>query len=277
MTGASAYSNCHRTATAAGLHQRRRPALIVLRHELRRRLRPAVGVAQQGHRGNARAMPTMRRRRMLAMELGTWRSGRSGGASGSVTRGNGRLREEDFAARVRGGNGAPLGDQEAVGGDAHGGVMVEASPASPFEVAEPDLLLEVLIIALDAPAHHGDVDEAVEGDVPRQRGEPEFRRRLLALRPLDQQPFLGLVRACSPRRGRAHARVRSASASGSAEPSRHVIVCHARFGRPAASRLGRHLARVALAGLRPASWPRRRPHSRGQASQAPRRKEASDP
>src|SRR6476660_10132808 len=98
--------------------------LVVLRHEFRRLLPPGLGVAQQGHRGNARAMPTMRRRRMLAMELGTCRSGRSGGASRSVTWGKGRLREENFAERVRGGNGAPLGDQEAVGCDAHGGVMV---------------------------------------------------------------------------------------------------------------------------------------------------------
>src|SRR6476661_4170060 len=114
----------------------------------------------------------MRRRRMLAMELATCRSGRSGGAAGSPTRGKGRLREENFAARVRGGNGAPLGDQEAVGCDAHGGVMVEAAPTSPFEVAEPHLLLEALIAALDAPAHHGDVDAAGAGDVPGQRREP---------------------------------------------------------------------------------------------------------
>ena len=99
---------------------------------------------------------------MLTMELGTCRSGRSGGASGSVTRGKGRLREENFAARVRGGNGAPLGDQEALGCDAHGGVMVEAAPTSPFEVAEPDLLLEVLVVALDAPAQFSDVDQLAE-------------------------------------------------------------------------------------------------------------------
>jgi hypothetical protein len=61
--------------------------LIVLRQKFRRRFPLARGVAQQGHRGNARAMPAMRRRRMLAMELATCRSGRSGGASGSVTRG----------------------------------------------------------------------------------------------------------------------------------------------------------------------------------------------
>ena len=30
--------------------------------------------------------------------------------------------------------------------------MVEAAPAAPFVVTEPDLLLELLIVALDAPA-----------------------------------------------------------------------------------------------------------------------------
>jgi hypothetical protein len=74
---------------------------------------------------------------MVVMELATCPSGRSGGASGSVTRGKGRLREEDLAALLRGGNGAPLGDQEAVGCDANRGVVVEAAPTSPFEVPEP--------------------------------------------------------------------------------------------------------------------------------------------
>ena len=71
--------------------------LVVLRHEFCRRFRPAIGVAQQGHRGKPRAMPTMSWRRMLAMELATWRSGRNGGVSGSPTLGNGRLRERDLA------------------------------------------------------------------------------------------------------------------------------------------------------------------------------------
>jgi hypothetical protein len=46
----------------------------------------------------------------------------------------------------------PLGDQESVGRDAQRGVVVEAAPSSPFEMPEPDLLLELLIVALDALA-----------------------------------------------------------------------------------------------------------------------------
>ena len=30
--------------------------------------------------------------------------------------------------------------------------MMEATPAAPFVVSEPDLLLELLLVALDAPA-----------------------------------------------------------------------------------------------------------------------------
>ena len=37
--------------------------------------------------------------------------------------------------------------------------MVEAAPASPFEVAEPSLLFEFLIIAFDAPAQFGGTAE----------------------------------------------------------------------------------------------------------------------
>ena len=36
---------------------------------------------------------------------------------------------------------------------------MEATPAAPFVVTEPDLLLEVLIVALDAPAQLGQIDE----------------------------------------------------------------------------------------------------------------------
>jgi hypothetical protein len=47
-------------------------------------------------------------------------------------------------------------------------VVVEAAPPTSFEVAEPHLLLELVIIALDAPAQFGDVDEAAESDVAWQ-------------------------------------------------------------------------------------------------------------
>ena len=47
------------------------------------------------------------------------------------------------------------------------GVVVEASPASAFEVVEADFLLEVLVVALDAPPELGQLDQAIEGDIFR--------------------------------------------------------------------------------------------------------------
>ena len=83
----------------------------------------------------------------------------------------------------------PLGDQEAIGCDAQRGVVMEASPAAPLEMPEPDLLLELLIVALDAPTQLGHVHQRAERNVVRKRGEPIFGLRFLALWPLDQQPL----------------------------------------------------------------------------------------
>src|SRR5271167_231354 len=69
--------------------------------------------------------------------------------------------------------------------------MMEATPPASFIVPEPDLLLELLIIALDAPAQLGGVDQIAEWDAARQGREPVLGRLVLALGPLDQQPFFG--------------------------------------------------------------------------------------
>jgi hypothetical protein len=69
--------------------------LVVLRHKLQRE-RPFGFAPQHGQRERIATSLAMSLRRMVAMEFGTWRSGRSGGASGSVTLGKGKLREESF-------------------------------------------------------------------------------------------------------------------------------------------------------------------------------------
>ena len=53
---------------------------------------------QHGHRGMLRAMARAIAPRMDVIELGTWRSGRIGGAAGSTTGGNGRFLDENGAA-----------------------------------------------------------------------------------------------------------------------------------------------------------------------------------
>ncbi len=68
--------------------------------------------------------------------------------------------------------------------------MMEATPTTAFVVTEADFLFEFEIVALDAPAHLGLIDHALERDVGRQRAEPVVIRFGLALRPLDQQPLL---------------------------------------------------------------------------------------
>jgi hypothetical protein len=68
--------------------------------------------------------------------------------------------------------------------------MVEATPSSAFEMSEPDLLLEFLIVAFNAPTQFGNINKRRKLDVFRQGREPVFGRLLLALGPLDQQPFL---------------------------------------------------------------------------------------
>ena len=66
------------------------------------------------------------------------------------------------------GNCLPLGDQESVSRHAQRGVVVEATPPSAFEMSEPDLLFEFLIITLDPPAQLGEIHKAAEGDVFRE-------------------------------------------------------------------------------------------------------------
>ena len=77
------------------------------------------------------------------------------------------------------------------------GVVVEAAPVSSFEMSEPDLLIELLIIALDTPTEFSEVHQFAEGDVFRQGRKPIFGRLFLTFGPFDQQPLFGpAFRAC---------------------------------------------------------------------------------
>src|SRR3954469_18624920 len=146
-------------------------------------------VAQHGHRSRLRARATVSLLRTVAIEFSTCRSGRIGGASGSITSGKANRRELRCGPS-RGGNPRPFGDQEAIGGDAQTGMVVEAAPAAALVVPKPEFLLELLVVALDAPPELGEFDQAREADVLRQGREPVFGGLLLAFRPLDQEPFL---------------------------------------------------------------------------------------
>ena len=67
---------------------------------------------------------------------------------------------------------------------------MEAAPAAPLIVPEPEFLLELLVVALDAPAQLGQGDKTREGDVFRQGREPALCRFPLLGGPLDQKPLL---------------------------------------------------------------------------------------
>src|ERR687893_1108927 len=68
--------------------------------------------------------------------------------------------------------------------------MMEAAPAAPLVVPETQFLFELLIIALDPPAQFRQIDQAIEGHVGWEGGQPILGGLGLTLGPFDQQPFL---------------------------------------------------------------------------------------
>lgn len=73
--------------------------LVLLRHKSGILIVVFGRAWQHGHRSSVLARATVSLRRMVAMELGMWRSGRIGGAVGSSTRGNGKVRAVQGFAR----------------------------------------------------------------------------------------------------------------------------------------------------------------------------------
>src|SRR3954451_17404355 len=73
--------------------------------------------------------------------------------------------------------------------------MVEAAPAASLVVSKTQFLFELLVVAFDPPAQLGQIDQAVEGHVRRDGGQPILGGFGIALGPFDQQSFL------LPRRG----------------------------------------------------------------------------
>src|SRR5205809_5058502 len=73
--------------------------LVLLCHKFFCRDRLPIGAAQHGHRDRVVASARINLLRIVAIEFGTWRSVRSGGASGSVTVGNGKFLEQSGGTR----------------------------------------------------------------------------------------------------------------------------------------------------------------------------------
>src|SRR6218665_370210 len=109
----------------------------------------------------------------------------------------------------------PLCHQEAIRRNAQTGVVMKSSPTSAFIVPQPQLLLQVLIIALDAPAHVCSAHQIVQCAGSWQAREVILFRPCLARWPFDEQPLLRKEPGFSliaP--GTAHPQCRKASRQG---------------------------------------------------------------
>src|SRR5687767_8152542 len=84
----------------------------------------------------------------------------------------------------------PIRQQEAVGCNTQGGVMMKATPAPSLVVAQAELLLKLLIVSFDAPAHFGGLDQLHKRGINGQRRQPILARFCLTCWPFDQQPLL---------------------------------------------------------------------------------------
>src|ERR1700760_2724554 len=127
---------------------------------------------------------------MLAIELGTCRSGRTGGPPRLEACGSRRCFDPPADELRLRGKKAALGDQKTVGCDAQAGMMMKPAPVAALVMAEAELLLELLVIPLDPPARLGNPHEALPRRALGQIGEPVPGWLSFAIWPLDQQPLL---------------------------------------------------------------------------------------
>ena len=93
-----------------------------------------------------------------------------------------------------------LRQQETVGCNAQGGVMMKATPAPSLVVAQAEFLLKLLIVPFNAPAHFGSLDQIYQRGIRGQRRQPILDRFCLILRPFDQQPLFLRVESEAPPR-----------------------------------------------------------------------------
>src|SRR3954470_8918000 len=147
--------------------------------------------------------------------MGTWEGNGSGGrrcagAGRRSTRGYGGPGGPgcwfpgSWGPGCRGGEKASLANEEAVGRQAQGDVVVQAAPGASLEVAEPDLLLKVSIVLFDPPPPLGMAHQIGERRVGWQRDQPvaPVAGRVGVL---DEQPLLRAEPAGRVARRGAHA------------------------------------------------------------------------
>ena len=99
------------------------------------------------------------RARIVAIELGSWRSGRVGSSPWAETFGNFRHCDLRLGFSFSGGGKKAFPHEECVRRDTEGCVMVESPPAAALIMSQADLILELLVVSLDTPSLFGRSDE----------------------------------------------------------------------------------------------------------------------
>src|ERR1700678_3873030 len=111
-------------------------------------------------------------------------------------------------------------------------MVMEAAPASPLEMGEAEFTFEFLIVALDAPAQFGGVDENIDRRVFRQGRKPVFRPSGHSMR--SHSSGWGVERRQSREAGRIGTAAKRED-KVSLEPSRHGTMRQASRGSRIAS------------------------------------------
>src|SRR6201987_3271865 len=100
--------------------------------------------------------------RSVAIECGLCRSGRTRRSARAELRRRPAGSESKMTGAGRGEKTVPLGHQEPISCDAERGMVVEPTPVAPFEVPQPQLLFQLLVVPFDNPAVFGHLDERFE-------------------------------------------------------------------------------------------------------------------
>ena len=124
---------------------------------------------QNGQCGSCLSSRRASAMRSVAIECGLCRSGRTRRPAWAELRRRPGGNESKMTGAGGGGKTVPLGHQEPISRDTQRGVMVEPTPVAAFEVPQPQLLFQLLVVPLDDPAVFGQLDQSFEFGRGRQR------------------------------------------------------------------------------------------------------------
>jgi len=150
----------------------------------------SLNLWQNGHRGMRFAITTPVSIFIVAIDVGLCRSGRIGGAAGSLNSGYSRKRASRCATISAEGKRPAFPHQKRICRNRYRRVMMKPAPDSHFVISQPDRF-EVFVISFDWPTPFGGVDQPSQRRLSAQRQKPIFGRIAFSKRPLNQQPLFG--------------------------------------------------------------------------------------